>query len=57
MGTDVDRVPPVVLQFPDVQAAWILKEAPQHEVDLPDYYIARTPITNAIWAESFVGPA
>ena len=28
-----------------------LKEAPAHEVYLPDYYIARTPITNQLWAE------
>ena len=51
MGTDIDRVPSVVSRFPDVQTAWIQKEAPRHEVDLPDYYISRTPITNAVWAQ------
>ena len=51
MGTAADRAPVVTTQFPDVQVAWILKEAPAHEVDLPEYYISRTPITNAVWAE------
>ncbi len=51
MGADAERAPAVAAQFPGVQAEWILKEAPAHEVYLPDYYIARTPITNQLWAE------
>ena len=51
MGADVERAPAVAAQFPGVQAEWILKEAPAHEVYVPDYYIARTPITNQLWAE------
>lgn len=51
MGTDAERVPDVAAAFPGVEPEWILKEAPAHEVDLPDYYIARTPITNQLWSE------
>ena len=51
MGTNAERAPAVASQFPGVQAEWILKEAPAHEVYLPDYHIARTPITNQLWAE------
>ena len=51
MGTDDDRVLAVVSLFPNVQADWIRKELPAHEVDLPDYHISRTPITNELWAE------
>ena len=51
MGTNAERAPAVASQFPGVQPEWILKEAPAHEVYLPDYHIARTPITNQLWAE------
>ena len=51
MGTNAECAPAVASQFPGVQAEWILKEAPAHEVYLPDYHIARTPITNQLWAE------
>ena len=51
MGTNAEHAPAVASQFPGVQAEWILKEAPAHEVYLPDYHIARTPITNQLWAE------
>lgn len=27
--------------------SWLLKEAPQHEVEVPPYWIARHPVTNA----------
>ncbi len=51
MGTRAEQVAAVVAQFPGVQAEWILKEVPTHQVYLPDYYIARTPITNQLWQE------
>ena len=51
MGTNAEHAPAVASQFPGVQAEWILKEAPAHEVYLQDYHIARTPITNQLWAE------
>ena len=51
MGTNADHAPAVASQFPGVKEEWILKEAPAHQVYLPDYYIARTPITNQLWAE------
>ena len=51
MGTNAEHAPAVASQFPGVLAEWILKEAPVHEVYLADYYIARTPITNQLWAE------
>ncbi len=51
MGTDPSEVAAVTARYPDVQAAWILKETPIREVYLPDYYIARTPITTQLWTE------
>ena len=51
MGTDPSEVSAVTARYPDVQAAWILKETPNREVYLPDYYIARTPITTQLWTE------
>ncbi|MCY4623757.1 MAG: SUMF1/EgtB/PvdO family nonheme iron enzyme [Chloroflexi bacterium] len=51
MGTDPSEVSAVTARYPDVQAAWILKETPNSEVYLPDFYIARTPITTQLWTE------
>ena len=51
MGTDAERASSVAYEFPGVQAEWILKETPMHEVYLSGYYISRTPITNQLWAE------
>ena len=51
MGTSIDQVAAVVSRFPKLEAAWFLKECPSHQKYLPDYYIARFPLTNEVWRE------
>lgn len=54
MGTRPEEVHGVVDRYPMVDASWIEKEAPRREVFVGDFYIARTPVTNALWS-AFAG--
>jgi formylglycine-generating enzyme required for sulfatase activity len=45
MGSTQEQVDQVIAQ--GVRKEWVERELPQHPVDLPDYHIARAPVTNA----------
>jgi formylglycine-generating enzyme required for sulfatase activity len=47
MGSDPEEVDRLLAQNPDAKREWFEGEQPQHTVYLPDYYIAKTPVTNA----------
>jgi formylglycine-generating enzyme required for sulfatase activity len=46
MGTREEDIPRLVKQYGG-QREWYVGEVPQHTLYLPDYYIAKTPVTNA----------
>ncbi|HEX8762927.1 MAG TPA: SUMF1/EgtB/PvdO family nonheme iron enzyme, partial [Candidatus Saccharimonadales bacterium] len=49
MGSSRQEIAHTVEGFPHLEAAWFEKEYPQHEVDVPEFYMAETLITNAQW--------
>lgn len=53
MGIPVDRVDHVVAEWAalGVERKWILKETPQHEVEVAAFRIGRFPVTNAEFLE------
>lgn len=49
MGSTKQEIAHAIEEFPHLQAAWFEKEYPQHKVDVPQFYMSETPITNAQW--------
>ena len=48
MGTRAEDIPALLERFGG-NREWYEMETPQHEVDLPEYYIGRYPVTVAQW--------
>jgi formylglycine-generating enzyme required for sulfatase activity len=51
MGTTEEEVEALVAEFGQDHRNEFEREVPQHEVDLPGYYIGRYPVTNEAYAE------
>lgn len=49
MGTNESDLDAVLAAYPMLKRDWIRKEVPQHARELDSFYIARLPITNALW--------
>jgi formylglycine-generating enzyme required for sulfatase activity len=51
MGTTEEEVEALVTEFSEGHRDEFEREVPQHEVELPGYYIGRYPVTNEAYAE------
>jgi formylglycine-generating enzyme required for sulfatase activity len=49
MGSSREEIAHAIEEFPHLDKAWFDKEYPQHDVNVADFYMAETLVTNAQW--------
>jgi len=48
-GSSHKEITHAIEEFPHLEKEWFEKEYPQHDVNIPDYYVAETLVTNSQW--------